>query len=265
MNERIVKESVAYIREHTTLSPAIAIILGSGLGDFADNLPNVASISTSDIPHYPLSTVEGHRGKLVFAHLAKKPILAFQGRIHFYESHNLETVLYPIRVAHELGIKTLIITNAAGGVNRTFTAGDLMILTDQINFTLERLTHFSRNSGVAHEIYSPSLIAKAEQAAAANSISVRKGVYVGLKGPSYETASEVEMLARLGADAVGMSTVFETSLASSLGMQILGISCVTNLGTGISTTKLDHAEVTEVGNQVKKRFARLISSTIELI
>lgn len=265
MNDSLIKESVAYIREQTKLAPTIAIVLGSGLGDFADALPSKTAISTSDIPHYPLSTVEGHKGKLVFALLGGKPILAFQGRIHFYESNNLEPVLYPIRVAHQLGIKTLIVTNAAGGINRTFNAGDLMILTDQINFTLQRLVNFSRNAGVAHRIYSPSLIMKAEQAAAANGITVCKGVYVGLKGPSYETASEVEMFSRMGADAVGMSTVFESSLAASLGMEVLGISCITNLGTGITPEKLSHAEVTEVGNRVKKTFAMLVSSTINLM
>ena len=265
MNDAQVKESVAYIREHSTLAPKIAVVLGSGLGEFADELPSRTALSTSHIPHYPLSTVEGHKGKLVFARLCEKPILAFQGRIHFYESDNLETVLYPIRVAHKLGIKTLIVTNAAGGVNRMFNAGDLMILTDQINFTLERPGAASFKSFSPKEVYSLALMEKAEFAAKANDIIVRKGVYVGLRGPSYETAAEIEMFRRLGGDAVGMSTVFETSLASSFGMEILGISCITNLATGIGSSKLSHAEVTEVGNRVKKTFAKLVSATINLI
>lgn len=260
-----VKESVEYIREHAKLTPTIAIVLGSGLGDFADELPGRIVLSTSDIPHFPLSTVEGHKGQLVFALLGKKSILAFQGRTHFYESNSLDTVLYPIHLANQLGIKSLIVTNAAGGLNRTFRNGDLMILTDQINFTFARLLrHPVRESGSAN-MYTPHLINKAERAAATNGIVVRKGVYFGLKGPSYETVSEVEMCARLGGDAVGMSTVFEASLASSLGMEVLGISCITNLATGISPTKLNHAEVTEVGNRVKQTFAKLVSSTIELM
>lgn len=265
MDSKQIKESVAYVKDHARLSPTIGVILGSGLGDFVDELPDRTTISTSDIPHYPLSTVEGHKGKLVFALLGKKLILAFQGRTHFYESNTLDTVLYPVRLAHELGIKSLIVTNAAGGLNRTFRNGDLMILTDQINFTFQRVLDLPARGERSAVTYSADLIDKAERAAAANGIVVRKGVYVGLKGPSYETAAEVEMCARLGGDAVGMSTVFEASLASSLGMEVLGISCVTNLATGISPTKLNHAEVTEVGNRVKKTFARLLSSTIELM
>jgi purine-nucleoside phosphorylase len=265
MNESHVNESVAYIREHCSHAPRIAIVLGSGLGDFADNLPHRTALSTADIPHYPVSTVEGHKGKLVFATLNGKPLLAFQGRIHFYESRDLETVLYPIHIAHALGTKTLIVTNAAGGVNRNFQPGDLMILSDHINFTLQRAPRRFTSAAPGKPIYSPALIAKAEQAARANAINVRKGVYIGLKGPSYETASEVEMLARIGADAVGMSTVIETSCAAALGMDVLGISCITNLGTGISATILSHAEVTEVGNRVKATFAALVAATIELL
>ncbi len=259
------KESVAFIQEQTRLTPSIGIVLGSGLGSFADELPGMIAIPTSDIPHYPASTVEGHKGKLVFAMLGKKPILAFQGRTHFYESNSLDTVLYPIYLAHQLGITSLILTNAAGGLNRTFRNGDLMILTDQINLTFQRVLNLPAGKVAGTETYSRHLIDKAEQAAAMNGIVVRKGVYLGLKGPTYETAAEVDMCARLGGDAVGMSTVFEASLASSLGMDVLGISCVTNLATGISPTKLSHAEVTEVGNRVKKTFSRLITSIIESI
>lgn len=265
MSNATIKESVEYIRAITDAAPRIAVILGSGLGDFADALPERLTIPTSQIPHYPVSTVEGHKGKLVFASVNNKPILAFQGRIHFYESNNLETVLYPIHVAHALGISTLIVTNAAGGINRNFNPGDLMIIADQINFTFENAHAMMNASRQTEPTYSLQLIAKAESAAHANGILVKKGVYAGLKGPSYETASEVEMLSRLGADAVGMSTVFESRLASSLGIQVLGISCITNLGTGISPVKLSHAEVTEVGNRVKKTFADLVTSTIDLI
>ncbi|MER3523144.1 MAG: purine-nucleoside phosphorylase [Ignavibacteria bacterium] len=264
-NDSYLTESVRFIRNQTSLAPRIAIILGSGLGDFADNLTERTAIATSDIPHYPQSTVEGHKGRLVFAVLDEKPILAFQGRIHFYESNDLEAVLYPIRVAHAIGVKTLIVTNAAGGINRTFNAGDLMVIRDHINFTLQRLHLVDDFAIRRREIYSRHLIEQAECAAASNSIVLRKGVYVGLKGPSYETAAEIEMLTRMGGDAVGMSTVFEASLAASLGMEVLGISCITNVAAGISSSKLSHAEVTEVGNRVKTKFATLVRSTIRLL
>lgn len=267
MSDSTLEQSVNYIRKHTSLAPEIGLILGSGLGDFADGLPHRIAISTADIPNYPVSTVEGHKGKLVFAILNKKPILALQGRTHFYESRSLETVLYPIRVANALGIRTLVITNAAGGINRTLNAGDLMILTDHINLTLEPWSpqRPASDKAVGGTVYSMNLIRKAEEAASANGISVKKGVYVGLKGPTYETAAEVEMLARIGADAVGMSTVFEASLAFSMGIEVLGISCITNLATGIGTSKLSHAEVTEVGNRVKKVFTKLVSAIIDRI
>lgn len=254
--------SVRFIREHTRLNPRIAIILGSGLGDFADSLPERSVISTEDIPHYPRSSVEGHKGKLVFAVLDGVAILTFQGRIHFYETNDLGPVLYPIYIAHELGIESLIVTNAAGAINRAFNAGDLMIITDQINLTFARFAGIPNQQPSRRPIYTPSLIKVAEDVAVANGIAIRKGVYVGLKGPSYETAAEIEMLGRMGADVVGMSTVFETSLAASLGLNVLGISCITNLATGISSSKLSHEEVTEVGKRVKQKFARLLTATI---
>lgn len=263
--EHRIAQSVGFIREHARSRPKIGIILGSGLGDFADSLPAAHTISTSDIPHYPVSTVEGHKGKLVFAALGATPILAFQGRVHFYESNNLEPVLYPVRVAHELGIRTLIITNAAGGINRTFQPGDLMVITDQINLTLLRGFFELARHRQQEAIYSPRLVDMAEEAAARSGIPLRKGVYAGLRGPSYETAAEIEMLTRIGADAVGMSTVFEAWLASALEMEVLGISCITNLSTGITSAKLSHSEVTEVGNRVKEKFARLLVATITMI
>lgn len=263
MTRNPLAESVTYIAEHHDVTPTIGVVLGSGLGDFADSLVDRIAIPTAEIPGYPRSTVEGHKGQIVFGSLGGKALLVFQGRIHFYESGDLDTVVYPIRVAKELGIRSIILTNAAGGLSRTFSPGDLMVITDHINFTFERLKGFM--SSTNRHVYSERLIRQAEEAAHSAGITIRKGVYVGLKGPSYETASEVEMLARCGGDAVGMSTVFEASLAASLGMEVLGISCITNLGTGISSQKLSHAEVTEVGNRVKTVFSTLLSETIALI
>ncbi len=265
LGEGMVSDSVAYILRRAPRAPTIGIVLGSGLGDFVDDLKDRIEIPTKDIPHYPRSTVEGHKGLLVFASINGRQILAFQGRVHFYESNSIEAVLYPIRIAHLLGVKVILITNAAGAVNRSFAPGDLMVITDQMNLTNLHPTSNSHKERMGKPLYDSSLIKRALSIAEASGISVRSGVYVGLKGPSYETASEVEMIYRMGGDAVGMSTVLEVSLASQLGMDVLGISCITNLGTGIGANKLSHAEVTEVGNRVKKTFATLVSSAIAQI
>lgn len=261
-NSSALRESVQYIREHVKQQPSVAVILGSGLGEFAESLGEGVSLPTSQVPHYPQSSVEGHKGRLVFGRIAGSSVLAFQGRVHFYESGDLSSVLYPVRIANALGVRTLIVTNAAGGINRTLTPGDLMLITDQMNLTFERLAIEDNPDYRVSVLYSPRLIEIAEAAAASLGIVVRKGVYVGLKGPSYETAAEIEMLSRIGADAVGMSTVFEVSLAARYGIEVLGISCITNLSTGITASKLNHAEVTEVGNRVKDKFSRLLRATI---
>lgn len=254
-----VATSVRYIREHAPITPKIGLVLGSGLGDFADALPRSVSLSTVDIPHYPVSSVEGHKGRLVFAVHPGQPLLAFQGRIHFYESNDTYSVLYPIHVANGLGIRTLVITNAAGGINRAFNPGDLMLITDQINLTGLKIPRPYPSDRPAIPVYSLELIERVSRLASENNISLKRGVYAGLKGPSYETASEIEMIHRLGGDAVGMSTVLEAALAVRFGMKVVGISCITNYATGIATLKLNHAEVTDVANRVKATFSNLIS------
>ena len=255
-----VEESVGYIRRQTPFHPQTAVILGSGLGDFADGLPDSTSIPTSSIPHYPIPTVPGHKGRLVFGSVGGHPIVALQGRIHFYESRDLNTVLYPIHVAFELGVRNLLITNAAGGVNRTFSPGDIMVITDQINLTLERPS-IPRGTRSA-DLYDREFVKKALVEAERLGIPLMQGVYAGVKGPSYETAAEIDMIARLGGDAIGMSTVFEVLLANALQIKVLGFSCITNFATGITTQKLNHAEVTEVGNRVKSTFSRLLTAII---
>lgn len=255
--------SIEYITSRTKMRPSIALVLGSGLGDFADDLPGRVSIPTKDIPHYPQSTVEGHKGAIVFARLGSVPLVTFQGRIHFYESGNLDTVLYPIHVAHRLGVTMMIATNAAGGLNRLYDAGDLMVITDQINFTMQKAPPI-QSPGVKHApLYDPLLVKGMLHSAERLGLKVKKGVYVGLTGPSYETAAEVRLFGQIGGDAVGMSTVFEVELATQLGMKVAGVSCVTNPGTGLSTSKLNHQEVTDVANRVKKSFGLLLTDFIE--
>ena len=260
--ERNIAEAVASIREHAPDAPQIALVLGSGLGGFTDALQHDAVIPVGNIPHYPRSTVQGHKGEIVFARLDGIRLMAFRGRVHFYESGSLDTVLFPIRVAAALGAKTLIATNAAGGINRTFVPGDLMLITDQINVTGEALRSTAYPRQASSVYYDGQYLALAAQTAAGLGIPVVRGVYAGVKGPSYETAAEIEMLYRMGGDAVGMSTIMETALAVQLGMKVLGISCITNKATGTGPAKLSHAEVTLVADQVHEHFTRLLKQII---
>ena len=257
-------ESVAYIRSKAGIAPRLGLVLGSGLGDFAEKLSASTVVEASAIPHYPVSTVPGHLGRLVFAVHQTVPVLAFQGRIHFYESNSIRSLLYPLHVAHALGVRTIVITNAAGGINRAYVPGDLMVITGQINLTGRIVAPHSGNESARRgHIYHPGLIARLDEIAVRERIPLRHGVYAGVKGPSYETAAEVEMIHRLGGDAVGMSTVLETGFAVRLGMEVLGISCITNKATGINPEKLNHQEVTEVANKVKSEFTRLLTAFIE--
>jgi purine-nucleoside phosphorylase len=254
--------TVRYIRSRTKLRPAVGVVLGSGLGDFADSLADAVSIPTTAIPHYPHSTVVGHRGRLVFGAVGRLPVLVFQGRVHYYETGTIETVLYPIRVAHALGIRTLLVTNAAGGIRTTFAPGDLMLIEDQINLTFENPVTDGPRRAPRTACYDDAFQRLIRETAKKARIPLKRGVYLGLKGPSYETAAEIRMARALGADAVGMSTVNEVSLAASLGMKVAGISCITNLATGILKTKLSHDEVTDVANMVTTRFTRLLTQSV---
>ncbi len=265
--EGAIREAVSHISRRVHDPQEIGLILGSGLGDFAEGFPTLASIATSSIPSYPIGTVAGHKGRLAFLRVGEKTnVVAFQGRIHFYETRDLDAVLFPILVARELGVRTFVITNAAGGIHRSFRPGDLMVIRDQINLTLESASiEQSPNGDENHQLYDPRLIDLALKTAQDLSLPVQCGVYAGVKGPSYETAAEVEMLHRLGGDAVGMSTVFEVRKAAALGLHVLGISCITNRATGIGSEPLDHSEVTEVAARVKERFALLLTHILQQI
>jgi len=263
--DKRLKESVEFIKHKIKIYPKIALILGSGLGDFADSLPTIKIMNTTKIPNYPHSTVEGHKGKLIFCKLNEIPLLVFQGRHHFYETGDIETVLYPIHVASALGIEILIITNAAGGVNRKFRPGDLMLIKDQINLTFENPLYNLSRSIIRIPLYDLNLQKLILTVSSKKDISLKEGVYCGIKGPSYETAAEIKMIRKFGADAVGMSTVNEVSLAATLGMRVLGISCITNMSTGISKQKLSHEEVTDVAKKVKYKFLELIRGFIKSI
>ncbi len=261
--------SIKYIRSKVSTRPTIGIILGSGLGDFGSLVKDPTVIPTSEIPNYPVSTVQGHSGKLIFGTIEVNKqdsvqLLVFQGRVHFYESNSLERVVYPIEVANALGIKTLLITNAAGGINQNFKPGDLMFIRDYINLTFENplIGKAIKASERIGRYFDEKLLLQAKAVARELKIPIKEGVYCWTKGPTYETAAEIRMMHKLGADAVGMSTVPEVMTAVHHGIKVLGISCITNMATGITGEKLSHNEVTETANLVKGNFTTLVSEII---
>jgi len=260
-------ESIKFIRKQTKQKPKIAIILGSGLGDFANTLTGIERIPTSQIPNYPKSTVEGHQGFLVFGKVGNVPILAVQGRTHFYEGYTISKIAYVVRLMAAMGIRILLVTNAAGGVNRQFNPGKLMIIVDHINFLFQNplrgnVVPPEERFPDMYQNYDPELINLIERTGINLGISLKKGVLFVSSGPSYETAAEIRMVARLGGDAVSMSTVPEVLVARARGIRVAGISCITNMATGISQKPLKHAEVTEIANQVKDQFQILIREVI---
>ncbi|MEM1055584.1 MAG: purine-nucleoside phosphorylase [Bacteroidota bacterium] len=264
---RQLDEAVAAVRAHTDLVPDLALVLGSGLGALADDVEDAVILPTSEIPHYPASTVEGHAGRLVLGHLGGRPVLVIQGRVHFYEGHSPRAVTFPVRLAHRLGAKGLLLTNAAGGINRHFEPGTLMLITDHLN-----LAFASPLSGKLPEAevrfpdlsnpYDEQWRKQAGNIALTHEIPYREGVYVWTAGPSYETPAEIRFFERAGADAVGMSTVPEALQAAALGMPTLGISTITNLAAGLQGRPLDHSEVMEVGRMVRDRLATWVRAIV---
>lgn len=249
--------------------PKLGIILGSGLGGFADSLERAVAIDYHDLPEFPRSSVQGHAGRLLLGFRGQVPIVAMQGRVHFYEGYQPWQVGFPARVLCRLGIKLLMVTNAAGGINQTFKVGDLMAITDHLNMAGYNplIGHNDDRLGprfpdMSHA-YDPDLLALLKRVAFSENIPLREGVYVSLSGPSYETPAEIRMLRTLGADAVGMSTVPEVIVAAHMGVKVTGVSCVTNLAAGISQHKLSHDEVAETANLVKDTFARLIGRFLD--
>ena len=261
------KESISHISGETGQRPKIGLILGSGLGNFADSLKDADRIPTSKIPYYPASTVEGHKGYLVFGKVDNTPVLAVQGRSHIYEGYSADRVAYAVRLMALMGIDRLLVTNAAGGINPGFRPGDLMIIVDHINFLFRNplngeVVPPERRWPDMYNNYNPALIRLIEQCGLDLKIPLRKGVLFVSPGPSYETAAEVQMIRHLGGDAASMSTVPEVLVARSRGIHVGGISCITNFATGMSDTPLTHSEVTEIANQVNEKFQRLVREVI---
>ena len=259
-----------YIRERINSRPAIGLILGSGLGDLADSLENRIVIPYEDIPCFPRSGVAGHAGALVFGEICGKSLVVMQGRVHYYEGHSQEHITMPVRVMKLLGVERLVLTNAAGGVNLNYAPGDLMLISDHINFSGanplvgDNLDEFGPRFPDASDVYTArlrrELLPKAEKAG----IALKQGVYMMFSGPSFETPAEIRMARVLGADAVGMSTVPEALVAAHCGMEVMGISCISNMAAGVLNQKLSHQEVMDTGAMVHDKFQKLIKIVIQL-
>jgi purine-nucleoside phosphorylase len=261
-------EAADWLRAKQCGGADVAVVLGSGLGDFADQLRDSFTIPYQDIPHFPASRVMGHAGKLVVGTLAGKKVLALSGRVHVYEGHAMDTVTFAVRALGRLGLPRLILTNAAGGISPNCARGALMIIDDHINFlggnplVGANDDRFGLRFPDMTYVYSPTLRALADEAATAGGVTVQHGVYIAVLGPSYETPAEIRAFRTLGADAVGMSTVPEAIAARHMGIEVLGISCITNAAAGVFPEPLHHSEVMATTQQVKGQFISLLEGII---
>lgn len=265
------QKSLASIRKVTDFKPEIGITLGSGLGGLAEKIDKVCEISYKDIEGFPVSTVSGHEGKFIFGTLSGKRVVVMSGRVHFYEGYRMEEVVTPVRIMGLLGAKTVLLTNAAGGINLDFKPGDLMMITDHISLFVQNplLGQNADELGPRFPdmstVYDRTLQEKIRQAAAAAGFDIKEGVYVQLTGPSYETPAEIRMLRKIGADAAGMSTVVEAIAANHMGLRVAGISCITNMAAGILDQPLNHEEVKATADMVKEKFEELVMEFIKII
>lgn len=271
MNENYEKLMKCFecVQQKITFKPEIALILGSGLGDYADTMEVVETLDYHDIEGFPVSTVPGHKGRFVFGYAGGVPIVAMQGRVHFYEGYKPQDVVLPIRLMKLMGAKVLFLTNAAGGINRSFNAGDFMLITDQISMSVpspligENIDELGVRFPDMSEVYSRRLRKIIENSAVTAGVPLRRGVYIQTTGPQYETPAEIRAYERLGADAVGMSTAIEAIAARHAGMEICGISCISNLAAGISVNPLTHAKVQETADRVAPLFKKLVTQAIK--
>ena len=259
---------VESVRKKTDFKPEVGVILGSGLGDYADGITIEAVVDYTDIQGFPVSTVSGHKGRFVFGFVKETPVVIMQGRVHYYEGYAMSDVVLPIRLMGMLGAKKLMLTNAAGGVNENFKPGDFMMITDHITTGVpspligSNIDELGQRFPDMSEVYSRRLCKVIRHAAKKCGIGIREGVYVQFTGPNYETPAEIRMLRCLGADAVGMSTACEAMAARHMGLEVCGISCITNLAAGVSDVKLDHKEVKETADRVSADFKRLVTEVI---
>lgn len=269
MHVKGIQEASEFIKDQLQLSPHIGLILGSGLGVLSDQITDQTVIPYDAIPHFPKSTVAGHKGQLVVGNLKGKHVLAMQGRFHYYEGYSMDQVTFPVRVMKTLGIETLIVTNAAGGMNQTFQPGNLMVITDHINMMGTNPLigpndeSFGERFPDMTNAYDPQLIEHAIHCAQSLEIPLKQGVYVGNSGPTYETPAEVNMLKVLGGDAVGMSTVPEVCVARHANIRVLGISCISNMAAGMLDERLSHEEVIKTTENVREDFIQLAKKIVQ--
>jgi len=262
------EEARAAVAARGGVSPKIGLILGSGLGDLADQVEGAVRIPYGEIPNFPVSTVPGHAGQLVIGRLEGQPVVAMQGRVHFYEGYTMEQVTFPVRVMRALGVETLIVTCAAGGLNPSFSAGDLMLIIDHINMMGQdplrgpNADELGPRFPAMVDAYSPELRRLALDVAAEMGITLRQGVYSPISGPCYNTSAELRMLQRLGSDAVGMSTVPEVVVARHMGLRVLGLACITDMALPDAPVHLTHEQVMEVANRTKPLFQNLVRGVL---
>lgn len=268
-NLKKILDTKCYLKNNINIRPTIGLILGSGLGILANEIKSPTIIAYRDIPNFPVSTVEGHAGQLIVGELMGKHVIALKGRPHYYEGYSMDEITFPVMVMNSMDIRQIIITNAAGGINKNFTPGDLMIIKDYINLGFGKpLIGFDSdkpNMNFLHtpSVYSKNLITLAKKIAEENNMNIKEGVYAFTTGPNYETPAEIKMMSILGADAVGMSTVPEIIASVRSKVEILGISCITNMAAGISHKPLSHEEVITVAQKVKKSFVTYIKAIIK--
>ncbi|MDF2532669.1 MAG: punA [Clostridia bacterium] len=266
-----INEARDYIQKRIDYTPEIGLILGSGLGVMGEEVENKIIINYSDIPNFPVSTVEGHKSRFIFGTLNNKKVAVMQGRFHFYEGYKMQEVVFPVWVMKALGISKLIVTNAAGGVNKSFTPGDLMLINDHINFAGtnplmgENIEEFGPRFPDMSNAYNKEFLAISKKCAENNKISIQEGTYMMFTGPNYETPAEIRMSRVVGGDAVGMSTVPEVLAANHSGMKVLGISCITNMAAGILDQPLNHHEVMDTAEKVKTKFITLVKEIVKNI
>jgi purine-nucleoside phosphorylase len=265
------RRSAACVAERLGALPSVAVVLGSGLGILADHMEEARDLAVEEIPHYPVSTVHGHAGRWVAGRLDGTFVLALKGRVHAYEGYNQDQVVFPVRLLAALGVKVLVTTNAVGCIDRRLRPGDLVLLDDQLNLMFRNPLRGANDDGAGPRFpdmsaaYDRDLMALALETARQEGLELHTGVMGGLLGPSYETPAEIRMLARCGADVVGMSTIPETIAARHLGLRVAAISCVTNFAAGLSARPLDHAEVTEAAEMARGRFSRLLAAFLARI
>jgi purine-nucleoside phosphorylase len=262
------QETCDFIRSTTTLQPTIGIVLGSGLGNFTNELQVERSIPYEQIPNFPVSTVEGHQGKLLIGHIDAQPVIAMAGRFHFYEGYSAADVVFPIRVMKQLGVNTLFVSNAAGGLNANFKVGDIMIIRDHISFFVTNPLIGKNESALGprfpdmSEPYSKKMIAKAKEIAAQHQIVLHEGVYAGVTGPTFESRAEYKLLRLLGGDAVGMSTVQEVIVAAHMGMQVFAMSVITDIGIREEENVITHEEVLQAARDAEPKLTTIFKQLI---